>query len=439
MTKEILVTGGLGYIGSHTVVALVEAGFSPVILDNLSNTHPEVLQRVEDICGKKLPFYPTDITDIDALEAVFSQHQVQAVIHFAAFKAVGESVEKPLKYYKNNIGGLLSLLEVMEGKGVHNIVFSSSCTVYGEPDELPVTEQSPLKPATSPYGATKQMGEQILMDSSAKVIALRYFNPIGAHPSALIGEMPIGVPNNLVPYITQTAIGKRKQLTVNGNDYPTEDGTNVRDYIHVMDLAEAHVAAVNRQESSVSDFEVSNTWYLKHLGLIPTDVQCLPDGTPALAFNRLDLGERPADHHSLVVMQNLEPGYMHSAYETLDADAVGMGNQYLQAKGWQHFWGIGRHILGSQIFDYWLDPDGDELEHYADGDVFDASFETRYHFLDLGGLWAWGDDVPKAMRKGPPLTTVLHTVLKVMRGRFRKETLLGLKESMSFPARPWLK
>lgn len=258
MADEILVTGGLGYIGSHTVVSLVEAGFTPIIIDNLSNTSRDVLARLESICKKKLTFYDFDILDTNLLKETLSKHQIFSVIHFAAFKAVGESVQKPLMYYENNIGGIISLLKAMDNQNINHIVFSSSCTVYGEPDHLPVTEESPLKEAISPYGATKQMGEQILKDSKPRVIALRYFNPVGAHESATIGEMPLGVPNNLIPFITQSAIGKRGALTVNGDDYPTPDGTNIRDYIHVMDLADAHVAAIKRQLTEPLDFEVFN-------------------------------------------------------------------------------------------------------------------------------------------------------------------------------------
>jgi len=258
MKKQILVTGGLGYIGSHTVVALIEAGYEPIIIDNLSNTQLSVLERLEKICNQKITFFEANILDKTALTQIFEKYNFSSVIHFAAFKAVGESVAEPLKYYNNNVGGLISLLETMQEQKIYNIIFSSSCTVYGEPDSLPVTEKTATKPATSPYGATKQMGEQILKDSFSNCIALRYFNPVGAHSSAQIGEMPLGVPNNLIPYITQTAIGKRNQLTINGNDYDTIDGTNVRDYIHVMDLAEAHVAAVVRQGTTPQTFEIFN-------------------------------------------------------------------------------------------------------------------------------------------------------------------------------------
>ncbi len=243
--KAILVTGGLGYIGSHTIIELIQNGYEPIIVDDLSNTNIDVLKRIETISQKKCVFYEINICDKNALIEVFNQHQIESVIHFAAFKAVGESVEQPLKYYKNNIGGLISLLEVMQEKKVKNIVFSSSCTVYGEPDSCPVNEDSLIKKANSPYGNTKQIGEEILSEINfLNVVALRYFNPIGAHKTALIGELPLGVPNNLMPYITQTAAGLRPCLTVFGNNYNTQDGTCIRDYIHVVDLADAHVKAL---------------------------------------------------------------------------------------------------------------------------------------------------------------------------------------------------
>ena len=249
MKNKILVTGGAGYIGSHTVVALHEAGYLPVIVDNFSNSAKSVMQGLEKITGKKFPLYEIDCNDKKAMQEVFEKEEdIQGVIHFAAYKAVGESVAEPLKYYQNNIVSLLVLLELMEQYKVHNLVFSSSCTVYGQPDELPVTEKTPTKPANSPYGRTKQMCEDILSDlavskSAVRSVALRYFNPVGAHESALIGELPNGVPNNLVPFVTQTAAGIRKQITVFGDDYNTPDGTCVRDYIHVVDLADAHIKA----------------------------------------------------------------------------------------------------------------------------------------------------------------------------------------------------
>ncbi|MBH8558768.1 UDP-glucose 4-epimerase GalE [Hymenobacter negativus] len=251
--SKILVTGGAGYIGSHAVVALQQAGYQPVIVDNFSNSEESALAGIESILGVKVPTYRIDCADATALRGVFeTENDIQGVIHFAAYKAVGESVAKPLMYFQNNVGSLLTLLGVMAEFKVHNLVFSSSCTVYGIPDALPVTENTPTKPASSPYGRTKQMCEDVVRDVSAAptnelhTILLRYFNPIGAHESAKIGELPLGVPNNLVPFITQTAAGIREQLTINGGDYDTVDGTNIRDYIHVVDLAKAHVVAVQR-------------------------------------------------------------------------------------------------------------------------------------------------------------------------------------------------
>ncbi len=249
--KTILVSGGMGYIGSHTSVALIEQGFDVVIVDNLSNSSSFILERIHQISGVLPKFYQVDCCDKVALEEVFTQeNSIVASIHFAALKAVGESVEKPMLYYRNNLFSLLNIIDLQLKYRIPKLVFSSSCTVYGEPDFLPVTEKSAIKPATSPYGNTKQIGEEILSDisknSPLQAIALRYFNPVGAHESALIGELPNGTPNNLVPYITQTAIGKQPFLRVFGNDYNTPDGTCIRDYIHVVDVAAAHVAALNR-------------------------------------------------------------------------------------------------------------------------------------------------------------------------------------------------
>ncbi|MCE2823116.1 MAG: UDP-glucose 4-epimerase GalE [Saprospiraceae bacterium] len=246
---KILVTGGAGFIGSHTVVSLTEAGLTPVILDNFSNSNPEVLAGLEKILGFPVIFYEGDCNDPGIYNRIFTEHEIGGVIHFAACKAVGESMERPLMYYRNNLGSLMTLLTVMEQHQIRNLIFSSSCTVYGEPDTVPVTEQTPVKEASSVYGNTKQIGEEILRDVASvmpfSIISLRYFNPVGAHPSGLIGELPTGVPNNLVPFVTQTAAGIRESFTVFGNDYPTPDGTCIRDYIHVMDLAEAHVAALS--------------------------------------------------------------------------------------------------------------------------------------------------------------------------------------------------
>jgi UDP-glucose 4-epimerase len=262
---SILVTGGVGYIGSHTVVLLQQKGFDVVIADNLSNSNPAILQRITQISGIRPRFYQLDLCHKKEVEQLFEREPgIVATIHFAALKAVGESVDNPLLYYKNNVGSLMTLLEVQQKFGVSNLVFSSSCTVYGEPDQLPVTENSPIKPPLSPYGNTKQIGEEIIRDqslsSNLNCIALRYFNPVGAHQSALIGELPNGTPNNLVPFITQTAIGKQSFLKVFGNDYQTSDGTCVRDYIHVEDVAEAHVSALNRllQKQNEQSFEVFN-------------------------------------------------------------------------------------------------------------------------------------------------------------------------------------
>lgn len=255
MAKQtILVTGGTGFIGSHTTVELQQAGYDVVIVDNLSNSKIEVLDGIEKITGIRPAFEQVDLQDKAATKAVFDKYpQIEGIIHFAASKAVGESVEKPLLYYRNNITSLINLLELMPEYKVKGIIFSSSCTVYGQPSEenLPVTEQAPIQKALSPYGNTKQINEEIIQDyihsgAPIKSIILRYFNPIGAHPSALIGELPLGVPMNLIPFVTQTAIGVRKQLKIFGNDYNTPDGTCIRDYIYVVDLAKAHVAAMTR-------------------------------------------------------------------------------------------------------------------------------------------------------------------------------------------------
>ncbi|MCH4823047.1 UDP-glucose 4-epimerase GalE [Gramella lutea] len=265
-SKRILVTGGLGFIGSHTVVALQNEGYDVVIIDNLSNSSIDVLGGITQISGKTPEFENIDLRDKAAVKDFFEAYQdIEDVIHFAASKAVGESVINPLLYYENNISTLVYLLQELNKKENAKFIFSSSCTVYGQADELPITENAPVKKAESPYGNTKQIGEEIIRDTcktnvSFKAIALRYFNPIGAHSTAEIGELPIGTPQNLIPYITQTAIGKRKELSVFGDDYPTEDGTAIRDYIHVMDLAEAHVKALTRliQNEEKENYEVFN-------------------------------------------------------------------------------------------------------------------------------------------------------------------------------------
>ncbi len=259
MKGKILVAGGTGFIGSHTTVELQNAGYEVVIVDNLSNSNADVINGIEHITGVRPTFYNADCTDIDAMRSLFEREQgIRGIIDFAASKAVGESVQKPILYYRNNLNILLNLLDLMPEFGVKGFVFSSSCTVYGEPDHNPITEDAPTKKATSPYGATKQVSEDIIADvirsgSPIKAILLRYFNPIGAHPTAEIGELPNGVPANLVPYLTQTAIGVRKELSVFGNDYPTPDGTCIRDFINVVDLAKAHVVALERMLEDKSD------------------------------------------------------------------------------------------------------------------------------------------------------------------------------------------
>lgn len=250
---EILVTGGAGYIGSHTCVEMVEAGYEPVIVDNLYNSSREAVRRVEEITGKKLTFYEADLLDQDAIDAIFAKHDIKSVIHFAGYKAVGESVAKPIEYYHNNITGTLMLCDVMRKHNVKNLVFSSSATVYGDPERLPITEDLKTGGVTNPYGQTKFMIEQILQDVYVsdpewKIILLRYFNPIGAHISGRIGEDPNGIPNNLVPYVAQVAVGKLEKIHVFGDDYDTVDGTGVRDYIHVVDLAKGHVKALEKIE-----------------------------------------------------------------------------------------------------------------------------------------------------------------------------------------------
>lgn len=262
----ILVTGGLGFIGSHTVVELQQSGYEVIIVDNLSNSSIEVLDRISKITGKKPIFEQIDLREKSKVEDFFQRYtSIEGVIHFAASKAVGESVEKPLLYYENNIASLIYILQELQRKEKSSFIFSSSCTVYGQADELPVSENAPFKQAESPYGNTKQINEEIIRDTchisaNIKAISLRYFNPIGAHSSAFIGELPNGVPQNLVPYITQTAIGLRESLSVYGNDYPTPDGTCIRDYIHVVDLAKAHIAALERllKENNESNYEVFN-------------------------------------------------------------------------------------------------------------------------------------------------------------------------------------
>jgi len=261
--KKILLTGGAGYIGSHTAVELIQLGYDAVLIDDFSKSDKTLLQGIEKITGKKPNFFEGDCKDSKFLERLFSQNKFDSVIHFAAYKSVGESVNEPLFYYDNNLRSMIELLRTMKKFGVNEFIFSSSCTVYGQPDVIPVDENAPFKRAESPYGATKQMCERVLEDEvvankNLKVISLRYFNPIGAHPSALIGEMPVGVPNNLVPYVTQTAAGLRGKLTIFGGDYNTPDGSCLRDFIHVSDLAHAHVNAVDKIGSMPNRNEAFN-------------------------------------------------------------------------------------------------------------------------------------------------------------------------------------
>lgn len=265
--KTVLISGGAGYIGTHTAVELINAGYDVVIIDNLTNSEREAVEGVKKITGKDVVFEVVDTCDKEALRKVFKKYPFDSVIHFAAYKAVGESMEKPLMYYQNNLVSFMNIVEMMKASGRPNILFSSSATVYGEAEHLPVTEETPRQPATSPYGNTKQIAEDILRDCCRAYdgvygIALRYFNPIGAHPSALIGELPRGVPNNLVPFITQTAAGIRKELSIFGNDYDTPDGTCLRDYIDVVDLAKAHVAAVDR----MTDLKMADKYEIFNIG-----------------------------------------------------------------------------------------------------------------------------------------------------------------------------
>lgn len=300
MAKKILVTGGTGYIGSHTVVELQQAGYEVVIIDDLSNSNADVLEGITRITGKRPLFDKLDCTDMDALKALFRKHNFDGIIHFAASKAVGESVQKPLLYYRNNLLSLVNLLELMPGNKVKGIVFSSSCTVYGEPDSNPIDENAPIKPAASPYGNTKQINEEIIQDfihsgAPVKSIILRYFNPIGAHPSAEIGELPLGVPQNLVPYITQAGIGIRKQLSVFGDDYNTPDGSCIRDFINVVDLAKAHVKAIERMLEDQSDEQVEIFNLGTGTGLSVLELIALFEKVSGQSLNYQIVGRREGD------------------------------------------------------------------------------------------------------------------------------------------------
>jgi UDP-glucose 4-epimerase len=301
MGRQVLVTGGTGYIGSHTVVELQSKGFEVIVIDDLSNSSAEVVDQIEKISGIRPSFEQFNLLDSKRLDAFFQKYsQIEAIIHFAAFKAVGESVNKPLAYYQNNLISLMNILECMSRYKINNLVFSSSCTVYGQPDQLPVTEQTPKKEAESPYGNTKAISEEILNDvvkatPEITAIALRYFNPIGAHSSALIGELPQGVPNNLVPFITQTAAGVRKQLSVFGNDYQTPDGSCIRDYINVVDLAKAHVVAIDRllDQKTTSRYEFFNIGTGKGASVLEV-VQTFEKAT-GVKVNYTIVARRPGD------------------------------------------------------------------------------------------------------------------------------------------------
>ncbi len=298
---KILVTGGTGYIGSHTTVELINQGFEVVIVDNLSNSHESTLDGIEQITGVRPPFERFDLCDREKVMEMFERHgDIEAIIHFAAYKSVSESVREPLKYYRNNLVSLMNLLEAMKEHGVKGMVFSSSCTVYGQPDELPVTEQAPIKKAASPYGNTKQISEEIIEDHlkaepGLRAISLRYFNPIGAHPSGLIGELPLGEPENLVPYVTQTAIGIRKVLRVFGDDYDTPDGSAIRDYIYVVDLAKAHIVAIRRilEEKQKKNYEVFNLGTGR--GVSVFEIIHTFEEVTGVKLNYVVVGRRPGD------------------------------------------------------------------------------------------------------------------------------------------------
>lgn len=308
----ILVTGGLGYIGSHTVVELLQNNFEVVIVDDLSNSERFILNNIKDVAGKKPIFYPFDLKRKELLAQVFDAHQIEGCINFAAFKAVGESQEKPLDYYENNLYSLINILQEFKSRNISNFIFSSSCTVYGQADEMPIDENTPLKTPESSYGKTKQMGEEILVDFAnayhKRISLLRYFNPIGAHPSGKLGELPIGIPNNLIPYVTQTAAGIREKLSIWGDDYPTEDGTAIRDYIYVVDLAKAHVAALKKLIADKSEkvidvynlgtgkgssvLEVLNAFEKANHVKVPYQICARRSGDITVAYANADKAER---------------------------------------------------------------------------------------------------------------------------------------------------
>jgi UDP-glucose 4-epimerase len=335
--KKILVTGGSGFIGSHTVVELINAGFSPIIIDSLENSELEILDGIEKITGCKIPFYKGDCCNYSFLEEIVRKEQgIEGIIHFAAYKAVGESVENPLKYYNNNINSLLSVLQVAKANNIKNFVFSSSCTVYGEPDVLPVTEKSPVKKANSPYGFTKQVCEEIIKDFSnanpfLTAISLRYFNPIGAHPTSLIGELPIGTPNNLVPFITQTAIGLRDELKVFGSDYATTDGTCTRDYIHVVDLAQAHVCALSKLNTLNTGYSFYNVG--TGLGTSVLEVIASFEKVSGMKLNWHFVNKRPGDVASVYAdATKIQQELNWSALKNLDEALLDAWNWQLKLK-----------------------------------------------------------------------------------------------------------
>lgn len=328
--KKVLVTGGAGFIGAHTAVELIQADYETVIVDNFSKSDHTLLEGIEKITGKKPNFHQGDCTDRDFLRRIFAQQgPFTSVLHFAAYKSVNESVEKPLVYYHNNVGSLVALLEVMKENNVKDIIFSSSCTVYGQPDTTQVDENTPFKKAESPYGATKQMCERILEDAHKtgyRVISLRYFNPIGAHPSALIGELPIGIPGNLVPYITQTAAGKRQKLTVFGNDYNTPDGSCIRDFIHVVDVATAHVKAME-----YLDQQALGDLY---------DVFNLGTGVGASVLELVELFKKVTGVDLPYTIGPRRPGDVEKVYANADKlnKAFNWKTQYSMADGLLHAW-----------------------------------------------------------------------------------------------------
>ena len=342
--SKILVTGGTGYIGSHTAVELINEGFEVVIVDNLSNSKKGSLDGIQKITGVRPVFEQIDLCSKRDTGKIIEKYGIEAIIHFAAYKAVGESVDQPLKYYRNNLLSLVNLLELMQQYAIPNMVFSSSCTVYGQPEKLPVTEDAPVQAATSPYGNTKQISEDIIRDTVAatnniKTIALRYFNPIGAHPSALIGELPVGVPNNLVPFITQTAIGIREQLSVFGNDYHTPDGSCIRDYIHVVDLAKAHVKAVRRllDNRNKERFEVFNLGTGRGVSVLEL-IQTFEKVT-GMKLNYKIVGRRPGDTEQVwadTAYANTELGW--KAQSTLDETLKSAWDwevHYKESGGWR--------------------------------------------------------------------------------------------------------